>query len=296
MNAYQHCEQIAKSHYENFPVGSLLIPKKLRPHIWAIYAFARAADDFADEGYPQRNHYPNLELWRKKIQEAEPFRLNQLEDWNQKLRSCVNTSSDHPVFSALGQTIRELNLPLSLFEDLLQAFKMDVTKRRYQSWDEILHYCQYSANPVGRLVLLVFGYREEKMFEMSDAICTGLQLANFWQDIKVDLEKDRIYIPTDVLKKFYLTADSLFSLPDAFDSQFLLRELGEFTEDFFKKGKNLPFQVRGRLSWELKCTWLGGMTILKQACFNPYRLRFGRPKIKAADKLLILWNSLVSYG
>lgn len=290
--AYSHCEQMAKSHYENFPVGSLLIPKDKRPHVWSIYAFARSADDFADENYPLRSDFPNEDAWRACLLEQESERLAKLNEWQQWLLDCAEGKATHPIFIALGHTIRELNIPLPLLVDLLTAFKMDVTKRRHENWEEVLYYCRHSANPVGRLVLRVFGYSDSKLDEMSDGICTGLQLANFWQDIAVDREKDRIYIPQDLFKKYQLSLEDFFSPQGHFEWKSLFEELGRFTLPLFLKGKELPLQVKGRLAWELKCTWLGGMNILQRACFNPLRNGLERPQIQKKDKLKILWQSL----
>lgn len=290
--AYAHCEQMAKSHYENFPVGSLLIPKKNRPHVWSIYAFARSADDFADENYPLRNSFPNDESWRLAIQNQETERLEKLDQWQQWLLHCVEDKVTHPIFVALGHTIRELKIPVQLLIDLLTAFKMDVTKRRQQNWNEVLYYCKHSANPVGRLVLRVFGYDDPRLDEMSDGICTGLQLANFWQDIAVDREKDRIYIPQSLFEKYRLSLQEFFSQNSHFQWKDLFEELGQFTLPLFLKGHELPLKVKGRLSLELKCTWLGGMNILQRACFNPHRKELERPQIKKMDKLKILWQAL----
>lgn len=302
-SAYQHCEQMAKSHYENFPVGSLLIPKAKRPHVWSVYAFARSADDFADENYPLRKDFSDEATWRQKIIEEESARLSKLENWEKQLREAAEGKATHPIFIALGNTIQELKIPLQLLVDLLTAFKMDVTKRRYQNWEEVLYYCKHSANPVGRLVLRIFGYENERLDEMSDAICTALQLANFWQDIAVDLEKDRMYIPQELLQKQKISLTHLFTPSPrgrgpggGGELGNLLRELGNFTLPLFLKGKELPLKVRGRLAWELKCTWLGGMNILKRACFDENRNQLTRPHIRNIDKLKILFQSLMAYG
>ena len=290
LDAYRYCENLAKSHYENFPVGSLLIPKNKRPYVWSIYAFARTADDFADENYPNRLNFSNRETWREQIQKEEAARLEKLENWNQQLNDASQGKAKEATFIALQKTIEDLQIPVQLLQDLLTAFKMDVVKRRYSNWQEVLHYCKHSADPVGRLILRVFSYQNPKLDEMSDAICSGLQLANFWQDIAVDREKDRFYIPQELLDKYSLSVEDLFEDSEKIRMQApsLLKDLGDFTEDLFKKGAPLPLQVRGKLSWELKCTWLGGVTILKRACFNPKRQGFERPKIRRSDKFLIL--------
>ncbi len=293
--AYRHCEQMAKSHYENFPVGSLLIPKTKRPHVWSIYAFARSADDFADENYPLRKDFPDEESWRQKIISQEAERLEKLNQWEEWLMECAKGKAEHPVFIALGNTLQELKIPVQLLVDLLTAFKMDVTKHRYQNWEEVLYYCKHSANSVGRLVLRIFGYEDEKLDALSDAICSALQLANFWQDIAVDREKDRIYIPCNILSKHHLNLNEFFSDPFSYEWRNLLQELGEFTLPLFLKGKELPLKVKGRLSWELKCTWLGGMNILRRACFDKSRHQLSRPHIRSGDKLKILWQSLMAY-
>ena len=188
--AYRFCQNLVDSHYENFPVASLLLPKKLRKHVAALYAFARIADDFADEP------------------EYEGARKQRLLEWRRQLNAIGKEPAAHPVFVALESTVRELELPVQPFEDLLSAFIQDTEKKRYATFDEVLDYSRRSANPVGRIVLMIHGYRSEELFRYSDAICTALQLANFWQDISVDLKKDRIYIPEEDFKQFsYSEAD-----------------------------------------------------------------------------------------
>ncbi|MFO1518269.1 MAG: squalene synthase HpnC [bacterium] len=294
--AYGYCERMAKSHYENFPVGSLLIPKQKRPYVWSIYAFARSADDFADENYPSRNDFPDEVTWREEIRKGEAKRLDLLQEWESQLQACYEGTPTHPVFVALQKTVRDLKIPMKPLSDLLYAFKMDVTKRRHRNWAEVLHYCEHSANPVGRLVLTTFDAANEERFALSDAICTGLQLANFWQDMAVDREKDRIYAPLDLLARFGMNDETILNPPSDTDWRKPLEALGEFTLDFFKKGAPLPRKVKGRLSWELRCTWLGGMTVLNRACFDPNRTSLERPKIRPKDKLSILWKSIFTYN
>ena len=276
--AFAHCEKIARAHYENFPVGSLLIPKAMRKHVYSIYAFARTADDFADEGYDT------------KITPAE--RLELLDDWERQLEACYQGQATHPIFIALAETVRALNLPAQLFKDLLSAFKQDVIKSRYATFDKVLDYCRRSANPVGRLILLLFGYREEKLHQLSDHICTALQLANFWQDVSVDLLKDRIYLPQDELAKFGLSEDEL--LAHNFDQRYadLLKFEVARTWQLFKAGKSLPKLVRGRLSFELKLTWQGGTRILELIEWMGYDTLSHRPKITKFDKMVLLTRAI----
>ena len=204
--AYAACARVARTHYENFPVASVLLPGRMRPHVAAVYAFARGADDFADEG------------------DLSPDdRLRRLDDWHQRLLDCTcvdpapctrhpapNTrhpapGTRHPgpelVFLALGHTIRTCQLPLSPFEDLLSAFRQDVTKRGYATWDELLDYCRRSANPIGRLVLRVAGYSNERLDRASDCLCTALQLTNLWQDLHRDCRRGRQYLPADIRRR-----------------------------------------------------------------------------------------------
>ena len=273
-DAYLFCERLARSHYENFPVGSILIPKPLRKHFYSIYAFARTADDFADEGY--RESY------------SERERLELLEEWSEMLKEAFRGHATHPVFVALRETRAKFDLPITLFEDLLSAFKQDVTVQRYASFDQLLDYCRRSANPVGRLILLLFGYRDEQLHMWSDDICTALQLANHWQDVAIDLSKDRIYIPAEDLAQFGLSFDDLRNL----QSESRFKELMQFeirrARELFERGKPLCVSVSGRLGLELRAVWLGGTRILDLIERNNYDVLTRRPVITSADKLRIL--------
>src|SRR5277367_3418028 len=204
-DAYEECTKLAQAHYENFPVGRL-VPREMRPHVHAVYAFARYADDLADEGYAGSAKAQGA----RDVMTLEE-RLAALDGWERQLVSPPGTPGLHFIFIALHETIRELDLPRGLFTDLLSAFKQDVVKRRYANFAEVLDYCRRSANPVGRLVLLLHGHREEELHLLADHICTGLQLANFWQDVGVDLEKDRIYLPEDDRAAHSVTEEQLFA-------------------------------------------------------------------------------------
>ncbi|MCI0392899.1 MAG: squalene synthase HpnC [Acidobacteria bacterium] len=277
--AFAYCERMARAHYENFPVGSLLAPKDRRKHVYSIYAFARTADDFADE------NYETGEL-------TEERRLAALDDWERRLEDCYRGRADHPVFIALAETVRELRLPIQLFRDLLSAFKQDVVKRRYADFDEVLDYCARSANPVGRLILLLFNYREERLFELSDCICAALQLTNFWQDVEVDIRKDRIYLPQNEMARFGVSVDDL--LDKRFSARYaaLLKFQVERTWELFNRGKSLPNLVSGRLAIELRLIWLGGTRILERIKEMGYDTLNARPKISTADKISLLLKAL----
>lgn len=277
--AFAYCERMARTHYENFPVGSLLAPKRLRKHVYSVYAFARTADDFADEGYETG------EL-------TETQRLAALDDWEQKLEDCYRSRAEHPVFVALAETAKELRLPIQLFRDLLSAFKQDVVKRRYANFDEVLDYCARSANPVGRLILLLFGYRDERLHELSDCICTALQLTNFWQDVEVDIHKDRVYLPQDEMARFGVSVDDLREKRFSERYAALLKFQVERTREMFDRGKPLPDLVSGRLAVELRLTWLGGTRILERIEEMGYDTLNARPKISTADKIALLARAL----
>ncbi len=279
-DAFAYCERMARSHYENFPVGSLLIPVDKRRYVYSIYAFARTADDFADEGYEEDG-----------LDEAG--RLAALEDWERKLEASYRGEASHPVFIALAETAKELQLPVRLFRDLLSAFKQDVTKRRYANFDELLDYCGRSANPIGRLILLLFGYREERLHKLSDSICTGLQLVNFWQDVAVDIRKDRIYLPLNEMAEFGVSVDDLRDGRSSERSAALFRLQVERTKQFFEAGRCLPGMVNGRLAFELRLTWLGGMRILRRIEEQDYDTLETRPVITGWDKIVLLLRSLI---
>ena len=275
--AYRHCQRLTFRHYENFPVASWLIPLALRPHVAALYAFARVADDFADE-----------------TQDPERA-LRQLGEWGEALERCTAGHSDHPIFIALAQTIRIHDLPIQLFRDLLTAFTRDVTVKRYATWEDLtFNYCRYSANPVGRLVLLLFGYRDPSLHELSDHICTALQLTNFWQDLAVDLAKGRIYVPLEAMAQ-YGVSESEFLRQEATDRfRALMEHAADFTERLFEKGRALPDRVAGRLRWELRATWLGGMTILRRVRAVGYDTFRRRPMLSAWDKARIAVQAIAA--
>jgi len=280
-DAYEFCERLARAHYENFPVGSILIPKNLREHVFAIYAFARVADDFADERYES--------------QHSERERLELLDWWSAMLTGARQAAS-HPIFLALADTQSRFDIPIELFEDLLSAFRQDVTQRRYQTFDELCDYCRRSANPIGRLVLLLFGHREPQLHQWSDQICTALQLANHWQDVGVDLDKDRIYLPAEDLGRFNVSPERLQSRTASAEFKAIMTFEVDRARAMFHKGKPLCTTVKGRLGLELRATWLGGVTILNRIQANDYDVFANRPAITSADKLRILINAISLRG
>lgn len=280
--SFNYCESLAKNHYENFPVGSFLIPKEKRKYVWAIYAFARTADDFSDEGrHPQESPSDCSK------------RLEQLDDWEEKLIKCGDGEATHPIFIALSETLKEFEIPIQTLKDLLTAYRMDVQKNRYQSFDELLYYCQHSANPIGRLVLYTFRHKEESLHQLSDKICTALQLTNFWQDISIDLAKDRIYLPQDKMNEFGVTEKDLHEKNCHNHFKTLLKFCTDKTAALFNEGLPLYLQVRKDLKYEMKLTWLGGTTILKKIVQSDYDVFHHRPMINHFDKATLLIRSFL---
>jgi squalene synthase HpnC len=266
--AFSYCKRLTRGHYENFPVGSVLIPGRLQPAVHALYAFMRTSDDFSDEN-------------RRTGDETE--RLAWLRSWEALLDDCVRGEARHPIFIALRRTLEQHRLPVEWLRDLLHAFQMDVTVRRYQTYDDLLAYCRYSAHPVGRLILTLFGYRDEELYRLSDAICTGLQLANHWQDVAVDLEKDRIYLPQKDMARFGYSEDHLRQrvVNKAFED--LLQMEVARTRQLFSVGRTLPERVFGRLRYELRFTWNGGVRILDKIEAVRYDVFTHRPVVTRAD-------------
>jgi squalene synthase HpnC len=270
-SAYATCLRIAQEHYENFPVASRLVPASLRPHVAAIYAFARGADDIADE--PGRSATERLAL---------------LHEWSAHLRETPRTE----VFEALADTREKFNLPIELLEDLLSAFRQDVTTSRYDRWVNLLDYCRRSANPVGRLVLRIAGHAEEQHDRWSDAVCTALQLTNFWQDLAIDWRRGRLYMPAEVWHAAGADPADLDRgvVSDAWRAA--LDEASRRTRQFFDEGRPVCDVVGGRLRYELRATWLGGVRILDRLEAGGYDVFRQRPTFGATDVMVIGWRAI----
>jgi len=285
--AYAQCERRAREHYENFPVASRLLSAPMRPHIAAIYAFARAADDFADEpGIPTDERLRLLDDWMQRL-----VRLGSNLDF---LAGPGNSRSDS-IFLALGHTIRQHRLPLSLFEDLLSAFRQDVTTARYGTWADVLDYCRRSANPVGRLVLRVAGYHDQRLDHASDAVCTALQLTNFWQDLERDWSIGRLYVPVDDRMQAGAREEDLADGRLTPEWRRVMALMVRRTRELFAQGQNVCDTVTGRLRWELRLTWLGGSRILnklERADFDVFHHRptLGARDIPALVRDAVLWR------
>jgi phytoene synthase len=274
--AYAVCLDIARRHYENFPVASRLVPPESRRHIAAIYAFARAADDFADEGDRPPEH-----------------RLALLADWGRRLSraACGRVDDDGSeaahVFTALAATMKTCGLEQQLLADLLSAFRQDVIVKRYETWEELLDYCRRSANPIGRLVLRVSGYRDDRTDRYSDAVCTALQLTNFWQDLERDWINGRVYVPRVLSAAHHATEHDLERRQWSAAWQGTLRDAGARTRALFADGRPVADLVRGRLRYELRATWLGGTKILDRLDAIGYNVFGARPHLGPLDAVAI---------
>ena len=275
-STYYKALDFAKSHYENFPVISFLVPKEIRKDVAIIYWFARTADDFADEG---------------NIPEKE--RLKNLDNFEKRLSNLLKENFEDEFDYALAQTIKSRRLSAEYFYNLLKAFKQDVVKKRYESFSEVQNYCKNSANPVGRLILELFNIRNNEAFQYSDNICTALQLTNFYQDAAIDYKKGRIYLPEDEMKNFDVT-ENMFRMNENSRN---LKQLVKFnidrTRKLFDKGKGLFSFLSGMLRIEIKWTVLGGEAILNKIEKNDFDVLNNRPELNKTDFIGLLLKSLV---
>ena len=269
-----YTRRLATHHYENFNVVSWLLPRRLHQHFYNLYAYCRWADDLGDEISDP----------------AEALRL--LNEWDQELRDCYAGKPSHPVFVALRETIAALDIPMEPFSDLLVAFRQDQTARRYATWNDVFSYCRYSANPVGRLVLHLCGYRDEVRRHLSDATCTALQLANFWQDVRRDLEKGRIYIPMEALAAHGLTEDDI--VQRRFDARYvsLMKELIARTRELFAEGMPLARSVDSTLRVDIEMFSRGGLAVLEAIEAIGYNTLEHRPSIPKSKQFSLLARAL----
>jgi squalene synthase HpnC len=272
--AEQYTRWLATHHYENFHVVSFLLPKELHQDFYNVYAYCRWADDLGDEIGDT----------------GESLRL--LKWWSGELDRMYEGEAAHPVFVALRGTAKKYGIPKQPFDDLIRAFIQDQTVTRYQDWDGVLDYCVYSANPVGRLVLYLCGYSDAERQRLSDATCTALQLANFWQDVTVDQQKDRVYLPLDLLAQHTYTVEDLFAR--RFDSRFrgIMREAVDRARALFIEGLPLSRMVNRRLAIDLELFSRGGMRILDKIEQQGYDVLSRRPKISKIERVSLLIGTL----
>jgi squalene synthase HpnC len=329
--AYAACAQLARDHYENFPVASVLVPRRMRRAVSAVYAFARRADDFADEpGYSDSARLRLLDDWHDRLMRAAagdlpalrhaqgrpehgrgaanqpPLKLRRSAEALAKAEAGSHEQGNEDlIFVAVADAIRRHDLPASLLDDLLSAFRQDVTVKRYAVWDDVLDYCARSANPVGRLVLRIAGHRDEALDRASDALCTALQLTNFWQDFARDWANGRLYVPLADCAAFgareadlaqahaalvsATPASVTVPMPPAWRA--VLREMALRTRRLFAAGRPVCDGVRGRLKYELRLTWLGGTRILDRLERADFDAFAHRPTLTARDIAPLVWRT-----
>jgi len=265
---------LATHHYENFHVVSFLLPKRLHQDFYNVYSFCRWADDLGDEIGDTKESLQLLRWWRS------------------ELEAMYRGQTSHPVFVALQGTVERHAIPIEPFERLIRAFEQDQTVTRYANFEEVFQYCENSANPVGHLVLYLCGYRDAERQALSDFTCTGLQLANFWQDISVDLAKNRVYLPLNLLDKHGYTVDKLFEGKE--DEQFraVMREAVAVAEGLFRKGLPLIRTLDRRLALDIDLFSRGGMKILEKIRNQNYHVLHRRPHISKAERVMLLIQCL----
>jgi len=275
--AQQYTKWLATHHYENFNVVSWLLPKELHQHFYNVYAYCRWADDLGDE-IPDKGRALELLDW-----------------WEQELDACYEDKPQHPVFVALHETIVAKDVPKQPFADLLKAFRQDQITKRYATWDAVLDYCVYSANPVGRLVLYLCGYSDERRQKLSDATCTALQLANFWQDVSRDLEKGRIYIPLDRAVAHGTSESDIVEKRFSERYAALMKELIEYTRKLFQQGMPLSKMVEGKLRVDLEMFSRGGLAVLDAIEDIGYDTLNRRPEVSKGKQVRLLGRAIVAY-
>jgi squalene synthase HpnC len=268
--ALGYCERLARTHYENFSVATWFLPRRLQPHFYSLYAYCRISDDLGDEvGDPQLS-------------------LQLLDEWQAELDACYLGCTRHPVFVALAETIRACEIPKDPFANLLKAFRQDQTTARYQSFEDLLGYCENSANPVGRLVLYACGHRDAERQELSDFTCTALQLANFWQDVAVDYGKGRIYLPLNDMSRFGVPEQVIASRRASPEFLRLMEFEVERARDWFERGLPLVAKVDRELAIDIELFTRGGQAILNAIEKQDFDVLRARPAISRPRKLALV--------
>jgi squalene synthase HpnC len=268
--AREYCRRLARSHYENFSVASWFLPKRLHQHFFNVYAYCRISDDLGDEVGDTK------------------LSLALLDQWQEELRACYQGHPKHPVFVALAETIQQCSIPEHEFADLLTAFRQDQTVTRYESFRDLLRYCRNSANPVGHLVLYVCGYGDEERQKLSDFTCTALQLANFWQDVSVDYEKGRIYLPLEDLRRFGVTEDDIAAQRNHDGFIEMMRFEVTRAREWFQQGLPLVDKVDRELALDIELFSRGGHEILRAIEQQDFAVLGNRPAISKTRKLSLV--------
>jgi squalene synthase HpnC len=266
----EYCRRLARSHYENFSVASWFLPKRLQQHFFNVYAYCRISDDLGDEVGDTK------------------LSLALLDEWQAELRACYEGHPKHPVFVALTETIEKCSIPEHEFSDLLSAFRQDQTVTRYETFNDLLGYCRNSANPVGHLVLYVCGYTDSKRQKLSDVTCTALQLANFWQDVSVDYDKGRIYLPLEDLRRFGVSEDDIAAKRNHDGFVEMMRFEVARAREWFKQGLPLVEQVDRELALDIELFSRGGQEILRAIEQQNFAVLGQRPAISKSRKLSLV--------
>jgi squalene synthase HpnC len=269
-DAREYCSRLARTHYENFSVATWFLPRRLRQHFYNVYAYCRISDDLGDE---VGDTAASLEL---------------LDQWQHELDACYGGHPKHPVFVALAETVRQFEIPKYEFSDLLIAFRQDQTVTRFETFNDVLGYCHYSANPVGHLVLHLCGYKDAERQQLSDNTCTALQLANFWQDVSVDFAKDRIYLPLEDLRRFGVTEDDIARNQNTPAFRTMMKFEVERAHDWFRQGLPLIAKVDRELAIDLDLFSRGGQEILRAIEKQDYAVLGNRPSISKPRKLALV--------
>ena len=268
--AREYCARLARGHYENFSVASWFLPRRLRQHFFNVYAYCRISDDLGDE---VGDTAASLEL---------------LDQWQQELDACYEGAPKHPVFVALAETVRQFDIPRHEFSDLLVAFRQDQTVTRFETFNDVLAYCRYSANPVGHLVLYLCGYRDPERQRLSDFTCTALQLANFWQDVSVDYAKGRIYLPLEDLRRFNVHEDDIARDNNTPAFCTMMKFEVQRAHDWFRQGVPLIGRVDQELAIDLDLFSRGGQEILHAIEMQGYAVLGNRPSISKPRKFALV--------
>jgi squalene synthase HpnC len=272
--AQQYCAHLAHSHYENFSVASWFLPKHLRQHFFNVYAYCRISDDLGDEvGDPAAS-------------------LQLLDQWEQELNACYSGNPRHPVFVAMAETVKQFDIPQHEFSDLLRAFRQDQTVTRFETFADVLAYCRYSANPVGHVVLYLCGYRDPERQQLSDFTCTALQLANFWQDVTVDYDKGRIYLPLEDLRRFGVSEEDIAAKHNSEVFRSMLQFEVTRVREWFAQGVPLIAKVDRELALDLDLFTRGGQEILDAIEKRNFAVLGNRPSISKSRKLSLVARAL----
>ena len=269
-DAQSYCERLARTHYENFSVATWFLPKHLRQHFFNVYAYCRISDDLGDE---TGDREASLQL---------------LDEWETELNACYESDPRHPVFVALARTVREFDIPKPTFADLLTAFRQDQITTRYETFDDLLGYCHYSANPVGHLVLYLCGYRDPDRQQLSDFTCTALQLANFWQDVSDDFAKGRIYLPLEDLRSYAVSEDDISAQRNTPRFCEMMRSEVQRAREWFERGLPLVSEVSKELAIDIELFSRGGQEILNAIEHQHYAVLGRRPAISRSRKLALV--------